>query len=456
MKWYKFFREQLHFITVVALAVVFIWTAFNNSKWRKNEVIRWDVYGYTMYLSSALIYHDIKTLKHFDDIDLKYHPCGDRMGYARHDCGGGNKALKYTCGNALMMAPFYVTAHLLTVAFGTFSVDGYSEWYQMSVALSTIFWGAMGLFFLVLILKRWLNPAPISIAIICLGFGTNFFYYTTLETGMTHIPSFFWFSFSCYCYLKWFENRSWKYALLTGLSFGFIALLRLTDMIYAIIPAVLFVTTFANSNAREKTGLILQASSAVLIAFFLFSIQMLYWKYVSGNWFHYSYTDEKFDFANPHILDGLFSYKKGWLLYTPVMIFALAGIPLLLKRNLRLGIGILLFLILNVFVVFSWWMWWYGAGFGARSMIQSYAVLCIPLAFVIQWIVERISSKNKKQRVIATSLSVILLFFIALNLFQTYQYKRGTLHYDSMTKKSYWGIWGKLTLNEKEYEECYE
>lgn len=455
MNRHKLFGEHLHYITLCLLTVAFIWTAFNNSKWQKNEVIRWDIYGYTMYLSSAIIYHDIKTLKHFDEIDRKYHPCGDLMGYARHDCGGGNKAFKYTCGNALMMAPFYVTTHFLTVTFGTFPADGYSQGYQMSVAMSTIFWSVMGMFFLVLTLRRWFDPVSISITVICLALGTNFFYYATLETGMTHIPSFFWFSLSCYCYLKWLEQRSWKYVILTGFSFGFIALIRLTDVVYAIIPTILFCAIFFESDARQRTKLIYQALGALLIAFSLFSIQMFYWKYVSGSWFHYSYTDEKFDFTNPPILDGLFSYKKGWLLYTPVMIFALVGIPLLLKKNLRLGIGVLLFLLANVYVVFSWWMWWYGGSFGARSMIQSYAVLCVPLAFVIQWIVERVLSKNKRQQVVAIFLSTILLFFITLNLFQTYQYKRGTIHYDSMTKKTYWGIFGKLSLTGEEYNLIY-
>ncbi len=61
--------------------------------------------------------------------------------------------------------------------------------------------------------------------------------------------------------------------------------------------------------------------------------QLLYWKLVSGNWLFYSYGNEGFDFLHPHIFDGLFCFKNGWLSYTPIMLFGLIGIVLMHKKK---------------------------------------------------------------------------------------------------------------------------
>jgi len=41
-----------------------------------------------------------------------------------------------------------------------------------------------------------------------------------------------------------------------------------------------------------------------------------------------------------------------------------------------------------------------------------------------------------------------LVGFIWLNQFQINQYRTSLLHWDSMTKEAYWGIWGKKTWPE--------
>ncbi|MBK6283998.1 MAG: hypothetical protein IPF54_16290 [Draconibacterium sp.] len=82
------------------------------------------------------------------------------------------------------------------------------------------------------------------------------------------------------------------------------------------------------------------------IAFIVWIPQMMYWYSITGHFFVNSYPDEQFFWGNPHFIDGLFSYRKGWLLYTPVMIFALLGIPFLFKKLKEFSWSILIFILL--------------------------------------------------------------------------------------------------------------
>ena len=121
-----------------------------------------------------------------------------------------------------------------------------------------------------------------------------------------------------------------------------------------------------------------------------------------------------------------------------MMVFAIIGIFLLPNKIEKLKWSILVFTSLNIYVVFSWWCWWYGGTFGQRVLIESYALLVIPLASFVQWI-------QTKNMVVKNLFYLICIFFIWLNIFQTYQFEYKALHYDSMSKKLYIKQFGKLT-----------
>jgi hypothetical protein len=145
----------------------------------------------------------------------------------------------------------------------------------------------------------------------------------------------------------------------------------------------------------------------------------------------YTYNDEGFFFNNPQFIRGLFSYRKGWLVYTPVMLFALAGLVILAIKNRRLFWPVILFTAINMYIVFSWWSWWYGGGFGQRALIESYAVLSIPLAAFMAWV---LGKKWYLQSVVL----LLSAWFVFLNIFQTRQYYFGSIHWEGMTREAYW------------------
>ena len=152
---------------------------------------------------------------------------------------------------------------------------------------------------------------------------------------------------------------------------------------------------------------------------------------ITGHWLFFPYGEERFYFNHPKIISGLFSYRKGWLLYTPIMIFALAGIPFLLKKNREFFVPVLLYTIFSVYVIFSWWCWWYGGSLGCRPIIDSYGILAIPMAAFFTWLAGQ-------KRFLKTIVIVLVAVSLLLNIKYQIQKRQGTLHYDSMSKEVYW------------------
>jgi hypothetical protein len=86
---------------------------------------------------------------------------------------------------------------------------------------------------------------------------------------------------------------------------------------------------------------------------------------------------------------------------------------------------------INLYIIWSWWCWWYGGGFGQRALIESYAVLAIPFASFSTFVINR----KWPLRIVFLILTAAL---ISLNIFQTRQYYRGVIHWDAMSKYTYW------------------
>mgnify|MGYP003593392854 CR=1 FL=1 len=98
---------------------------------------------------------------------------------------------------------------------------------------------------------------------------------------------------------------------------------------------------------------------------------------------------------------------------------------------------VFVFLLANVYVVSSWWCWWYGGSYGQRAFIESYAVLALPLAALIQWGLGQGSGGASAVLCVAGAL-------VLHNGFQMIQLKSGALHMENMTRAAYFKTWGRV------------
>ena len=172
---------------------------------------------------------------------------------------------------------------------------------------------------------------------------------------------------------------------------------------------------------------------ALAVASMLVLVQLIYWKSITEQWFYFSYTKERFFWDRFMLVEYLFSYRKGWFVYTPIMFCAFIGLFIKNKKLLASEFPILLILLITFYIHSCWWCWWFGGSFGARSMIDFYPLMALPLAAFIQ----QIARHKPASRLMGICL---MAFFIHLNLFQTRQYQTTLIHWDAMSKELYWKV----------------
>jgi hypothetical protein len=176
------------------------------------------------------------------------------------------------------------------------------------------------------------------------------------------------------------------------------------------------------------------AIAGILCAGMIF-IQLVYWKYAAGEWLVYSYQDQSFTWIPPHIEDVLWSARAGWLVYSPMMIFAVIGLFMLRKRLPEEFPAIFLYCMVALYITSAWDIWWYGGSLGQRAMVQAYPLWAFGLGAVIQWAF----SENKTVLVSAAKASLLVLagLSIYLNLWWTHQAHHGGLFKSEQMTRAY-------------------
>jgi hypothetical protein len=395
-------------------------------------VLSWDVFGYYIYLPSAFIYGDLAHLNSIKEMFEIYRPAGDfHHAYLQNN---GNYVMKYPVGLALVYMPFFIIAHVWAL-FGGYPADGFSFPYQFCIAFGSTSIAVAGLAIMRKVLLRYFSDVAVCLTLIALALGTNYFNYATTDGAMPHNYVFTVFALIIYLTIKWHENPKISTAFFIGLCVGLATIMRPTDCLSALIPILWGVTSI--KDILNRFGFFLKQWKQVLAfgAAGLVGVlpQLIYWKIFSGHFIHYSYGDFGFHWLHPHLIDGIFSYKKGWLVYSPMMIFALMGFYFLYKNLRPAFLTVAIFFVINLYIVFSWEVWWYGGSFGARALIESYTLLAFPLAAFIAWALQR--------RITGFVAFTPMVFFVQLNLFQTYQcHAVGIGMHSDMTKAYYWKI----------------
>jgi hypothetical protein len=160
-------------------------------------------------------------------------------------------------------------------------------------------------------------------------------------------------------------------------------------------------------------------------------IQLVIYKIQTGDFFIYSYNEEGFNFLSPHIIDFLFSYKKGLFVYTPVFFISLAGAYFLYRENRMRFLFLTVFLAILVYVLSSWWLWYYGGSYSQRVMIEYFAIPAMLTGYFL-FNVKSVPAK----RIYISILAGLLLFTII----QSEQYRVAHIHWSEMNKEKYWKV----------------
>lgn len=423
----------------LSFALIVASSVFYYPKWKQSKTeatISWDVSGYYLYLPATLIYKDITQLKWWAEIEARYQP-GPGMGQAvQHP--SGHYVMKYPMGQALQFLPWFLTAHVLAEPLG-YPADGFSFPYQVAISFGSLLVALLGLWFLRRVLLLYFSDGIVAAILICLVFGSNYLEYAGITGAMTHNWLFTLYSILIFTTIRFYERPDFGKAAIIGLLVGWATLTRPTEIISMLIPLLWGIGSLAALRERvlffrkhlSKIGL------AVLVAAVVMSFQAVYWKYATGEWIVYSYEEQGFSWLKANIAKVLWSARAGWLVYSPMMAFAVIGLFFLPKRLPDIFWAVFIYCITAFYITAAWDIWWYGGSLGQRALVQSYPLWAFPLGAFLVWI-----SAQNWRRWVFVPFAVACIY---INIWWSHQAHRGGLFLVVDVDYHYiWKIMGRL------------
>ena len=425
--------------------VLIFGNTFTYPKWAQKQteaLISWDVFGYYLYLPAIFIHQDLEQLGFVDEVIKKYQPASDF--HHAFKTSTGKYVMKYPIGQAIIYSPgFFISCAI--AKFTNQPIDGFSPPFQIGLLFWCMFFGFIGLWFTRKSLLFYFEDTTVAISIFLFAVATNFFENCSFAVAMPHNNLFTIYAILVYATIRWYQKPSYFYSFFIGSCIAIATIMRPTEIISVLIPLLWGISKTHGWKDRlnlwqsELPKILL----AVLMVLSIGSLQLIYWKLYTGSFFYYSYQEQGFSFLKPHLLQVLFSFKKGLFVYTPILIFAVWGLKFLYQNHAKIFWGIAIFLGINTYIVSSWDIWWYGGSFGMRALVQSYAILIFPFAAFISYIL--------KQDIKKWLFFSLALFLIWLNVFQTWQaHHNEILHPTDMTRAYYWRIFGKTNIEKSD------
>lgn len=408
-------------VTSLVFFLSFKWV---NNQWRYN--IASDGKGYYVYLPAAFIYHDF-SYQFTDKTEAVYNPGSIQPPVAK--LPNGKKLNKYYAGEAILLMPFFMIAHFLAFLF-QFPSDGYSFIYAAMVSIAAVFYALAGLYMLAKLLQTFNVTNNLIAATLILVFGgSTLLHYTWMEPSMSHAYSFFAINSFMALAADFFKNQHKIKLFLLFVTLGIVCLIRPVNVL--IVLTLPFIRLMVQPQV-SLLDLIKQSRSAIVLGVLLFFaiifIQLGLYRLQIGQWWIWAYVNEGFNFSSPHFFEIIFSFRKGWLVYTPIaLVSMLLGLFIWHKKPMLL-FSFFIPLLVILYVASSWYDWAYGASYGCRPMTELAGYAMIPFALAL---------KTIKSNFIKACLFFITWCMLLLNCVQVYQINKHILLWDNMSYKAY-------------------
>jgi hypothetical protein len=316
-----------------------------------------------------------------------------------------------TVGSAILWAPFYAAADLITRTTGGVR-DGFSGPYIAAVAYGSAVYGFLAVLLSIGAARRLAGPGLAAGILIWLG--TPLLFYMYVAPPYSHACSAFAVALFVTIWLHVRERWTMAGAIALGLSGALMAMVREQDASLALGPIIDFVifsqrswgpnptrSSLARSRSAGAAGAAEPATSfsprqpgtastiapavAGTLAFAVgFLPQLLAYKALNGHFGPSQLVTRKMSWHAPHALGVMASPEHGFFVWTPLAVLAIGGLFLLALRGQahvrRIGWCALIMVALQIYVSGSVDSWTVAGAFGQRRFVALTILLTIGLA----------------------------------------------------------------------------
>lgn len=337
--------------------------------------------------------------------------------------------IRYPCGVSLIGLVGYAPSIGISEAAGWLEGEreaaGWGVFNQFMFCLPLIGLAALGMLANLRLLEHLGFEAAVARFTLLVWFvGTNVPYYIFKEPAMSESATYS--TLSIYYYLLlWAAYRresggsasgsiatDLRIWLGIGLVLGVASIVRQQNALHGL-ALVLLVGVVQGRRWREQPSRALAVwlraiVPAAVVALAVFTIPYYAWAASDEGAKTYAYGREAFHFLNPHPFVVLFSPRlNGLFVWTPLYAVAAVGWICFFRRHRTLIAPLLVMVLLQYYLIASWWAPSFGSSVGHRGFFTILPLLLPGLAALVQ---------AAKERQHERAMTALLLLFCALNV----------------------------------------
>jgi hypothetical protein len=286
-------------------------------------------------------------------------------------------------GYSILEMPFLATGTLFDAIAGR-PADGYSRGAIYAYCLGNVIFTGLGLLALYSLLyrvgeSRGLPPDRLTryslFVTLAIFLGTNVGYYAFPQ--IAHASTFLFASM----FLAWWwkirsgdDSRSWA---LLGLIGGFLSICRWQDIVFLGGPALFDLlngTPWKTPRAWLRSRTFYAAAAGVC-----WIPQIIEWKVIYGKYLTIPQGSGFIVFPPAHIRDVLLSSRNGWLMWTPLIAFGIAGLLYGAFRFTRDFLPWIAVVVIEIVVIGSLPTWHGYDSFSSRYLLTTTPVIALGL-----------------------------------------------------------------------------
>jgi hypothetical protein len=398
-----------------ALIVIFLVTLPLVNPW-----VRGDGVGYYAYARAMLIEHSL-------DFRDDWKSANQSFTMGRLDANGnilpedytvtGHIENHFTVGPAILWAPFLIAAHaavLLVDALGAhIPPDGFSWPYLYAMAVGTAVYGFLGLWISFRLARRYFSESAAAIATLGIWFASSLPVYMYFNPSWSHAQSAFVVALVLWCWNQTREKRSLLQWIALGLLTGLALDVYYPNFVIILLPGLESLAVYAGLTPRQFPGTRARFAIGNLVygagVFVAFLPTLITRKIIYGSGVETGYVSV-WDWAwlHPRLLSVMFSSDHGVISWTPIILLAVLGLFVLVRRDKQLGIIMLCVVAAFEYFIGAYPTWDGLSSYGNRFFVSLTAIFVLGLAGGIELLAQALSAWRARALVWGATAALIV------------------------------------------------
>ncbi len=324
-------------------------------------------------------------------------------------------------GTAVLWAPFYLVGHVVAlVGHGAglhVAADGYSKPYLWAITLGSACYALVGLLLSYGLCRALVGQLAAFWATLSIWLGTPVIFYSHLAPGYSHAASLFAVALFLFLWARWRDTLTVPRALWLGVVGGLIAMIREQDALFLVTPVVYaafgVLTSLRAGMWRAALATIGRVALIGVAAVVTYLPQLLTYQLLNGTPRPNKDVSDKLNIVAPFFWQVMTDPAHALPYWSPIVIVALVGMIVLIRRNPRLGLALLVGFLLTWYINGAIKTWTTAGSFGARRFLNCTPLFVVGLAYAYQGLLDASRGRGVVWRALVPVLSLLGIFWNA-------------------------------------------